>query len=249
MKILLHAFILLLACQTVFGQCTPDAQYTQPGIYPDSATGLAPAYVGLPYEQTITAVVPADTQVVIIPNLPAQTVTIDSIVVDQINGLPPGFDYICQTPSCGFPGGQSGCLKIFSTSNPALADTGRYYLDIQLTTYSVIQQTNNVGYYYIDIVDSANLSVGSFDGERIKMAQNAPNPVGDITYIDYVSGTNTTIDFKVSNLLGAVVYNKTIRANRGDNRIRFDASDLNSGIYLYTIDNGNITYGKKMIVR
>lgn len=247
MKRLLLILTVLIGAQTAYGQCTPDPQYTQPGIYPDSATGMMPAFVGMPYEQTVTAVVPADTVVIIFGN--PTTVDIDSIVVDYINGLPPNFDYICQMPNCSFHGGTSGCLKIYSTSNLTIADTGRYYLDIQLTTYSFIQQTDNVGYYYIDVIDSSQLSTDNIEGERIEMKQNSPNPVADVTYIDYVSGTNTNIKFTVTNLLGEVVHTRDYKANRGNNRIKYDASALNAGIYLYTIDNGNVVYGKKMIVK
>lgn len=248
MKRLLLILTVLIGAQTAYGQCTPDPQYTAPGIYPDSATGLAPAFVGMQYEEIVTAVVPMDTLVEIIPGFP-QTVTIDSINVDNITGLPPGFAYECVSPTCSFPGGTSGCMRIYSISNPTIADTGRYYLTIDLTAYSIISQSSQVGYYYIDVIDSSQLSTSNIEGERIEMKQNSPNPVADVTYIDYVSGTNTSVKFTVTNLLGEVVHTREYKANRGNNRIKYDASALNAGIYLYTIDNGNVVYGKKMIVK
>ena len=37
-------------------QCTPDPQFTAAGVYPDTTTGLAPAYVGQSYHQNITII-------------------------------------------------------------------------------------------------------------------------------------------------------------------------------------------------
>ena len=83
---------------SAFGQCTPDPQYTVAGVYPDTTQGLPNGVVGVPYSEVITVVVPADTTVEIIPGFP-QTFAIDSIVVDGLTGLPPGFTYECSDPT------------------------------------------------------------------------------------------------------------------------------------------------------
>jgi hypothetical protein len=83
-------------------QCTPDPQYTAAGIYPDSATGLLPAYVGLAYNQNITIITPADTVVDIFLGSMVP-VTIDSINLTNVTGLPASFSYSCDPPSCSFP--------------------------------------------------------------------------------------------------------------------------------------------------
>ena len=79
-------------------QCTPDPQYTTSGIYPDSATGLPPAYIGHSYDVVITAVVPTDTM----------GFTIEYIELTGVGGLPPNFTYQCNPSNCQFPGGSSG---------------------------------------------------------------------------------------------------------------------------------------------
>ncbi len=248
MKHFLLATLFILSLSGLKAQCTPDPQFTSPGIYPDSATNFKTAYTYNPYEQVITAIVPLDTMVEIIPGFP-QTVPIDSIVIDNISGLPPGFTYECADPNCTFLGGTTSCARIYSLTNPANADIGTYVLTIDLTAYSIISQQSTLTYYKIDVVDSASLNVPNQEIEKIEMKQNVPNPVDEITYIDYNSGSNTDISFSVMNLLGEVVYTKNISAKRGHNRIAFDASDLKSGIYLYTIDNGYVSHGKKMMVR
>ena len=230
-------------------QCTPDPQFTTPGIYPDSATNFLPAYVGQVYEQIVTAVVPVDTVVEIIPGMP-QTIPIDSILVTNIIGLPPNFSYECPTSNCAFYGGSSGCLRIFSTVTPIPADTGNYPLIIELTAYSVISQSSTLDYYFIDVLDTAGgNNVEEIEGERIKLGQNVPNPVDELTYIEFISGTNTEVVFSVINLLGQDVHHQTIFAKRGRNMLTYNAGNLKPGIYLYTIDNGYVKYSKKMTVK
>ena len=57
---------LSLATATIFAsaQCTPDSQFSAPGIYPDSVTGLSSAYVGQAYNEIITIITPLDTTVI-----------------------------------------------------------------------------------------------------------------------------------------------------------------------------------------
>lgn len=247
-KFLLGLLLIVAGIGQVSAQCTPDPQYTSPGIYPDSATGLPAAYVNQMYDETVTAVVPEDTCVVIVFP-PCQDVTIDSILVDQVNGLPPGFTYECVQPNCAFYGGTSGCMRIYSTTNPTIQDTGRYNLEIYLTTYSFVSQQDVVDYYYIDILDSTGSNVGEIQEERIELGQNIPNPSHGTTTINLTSGSNAKVTFEVVNLVGKVVHSEQVTLRRGQNRIELDTRDYSPGIYMYSVNNGNLRYSKKMMVR
>ena len=97
-----------------YSQCTPDPQFTVGGIYPDSATGLATAYVGVAYDEVITNVVPEDT-IIQVPGLGSTTVPFVDITLDAVYGLPPNFSYSCSPTNCIFPGNSSGCVNIYST--------------------------------------------------------------------------------------------------------------------------------------
>ncbi|MBW8050554.1 MAG: PKD domain-containing protein [Cytophagales bacterium] len=104
--------------------CVPDPQFTQPGIYPDSATGVYQATVGECYEQVLTVVVPLDTTDP--SGFCSCGVDIDSIGLNGpgIGGLPPGLSYTCSTPSCYWQGGSNGCVLISGTPT----DTGDFYI-------------------------------------------------------------------------------------------------------------------------
>jgi len=127
-KKLIYAFILFFTGMMITvgytnaQVCAPDPQYTQPGIYPDSITNLDSGIVNIAYSDTITVIVPLDTISSICPCggcIPC--VDIDSIVLTNITGLPPGLSYQCVPPSCAFPGGTSGCVLISGT--PTVAGT------------------------------------------------------------------------------------------------------------------------------
>ena len=46
MKKILLTLTLALAFVGANAQCNPDPQFTVSGVYPDSASGISPAYVG-----------------------------------------------------------------------------------------------------------------------------------------------------------------------------------------------------------
>lgn len=236
----------LLGLASAYSQCTPDPQYTAAGVYPDSATGLADAGVGIPYGETVTIIVPIDTTVEVVPGFP-QTLSMDSIVITAVNGLPPGFTYTCASPGCAFVGNSTSCLIIEGTANPG--DEGNYPLDVQLNGYvggTGIPVPGSVGYYSIDVV--TNLSVGDLAGSTFDLGQTQPNPTTGMTLVNFDAVRGGKFNFTVVNLLGEVVYEETISANGGENTITFDASKFNTGMYLYSLSNGENTVTKRMVV-
>ena len=65
----------------VFSQCVVDTTYTAPGIYPDP---LPDGYVGQPYSQDITFIMPLDTMGAVIQNFEIVSI-----------GLPVGLNWVC----------------------------------------------------------------------------------------------------------------------------------------------------------
>jgi hypothetical protein len=240
-----------------YSQCTPDPQFSAAGIYPDSATGLSVAYVGYPYEQIITIVTPSDT-VVDIPLLGVSSVTIDNIDLTNVSGLPANFVYECDPVNCSFPGGTVKCARLYSTSNPVLADVGIYPIVFETTTYvsgvPVIGSTTQddvIDYYFIEIMDTNGVNVGieKISSESLELKTIYPNPVVDNSRIQFISGKNQNVTFNVMNVLGKTLVNTSIMANRGVNELFVSASDFPNGIYLYSITAAGKTSTKRMIIR
>ncbi len=249
LKNLLFTFIAITAIgiTTANAQCTPDPQYTQPGVYPDSATGFDPAYVGQAYSQLITNVVPVDTCVEIIPGFPCQTLSMDSIVVTNVTGLPASMGYACSPNNCVFVGGTSGCMII--TGTPTAGEVGSHQVIVTLDAYvggTGIPNPFTVDYYYIEVLQG--VGVNELVDNKFAVRQNRPNPFGKTTDINYTVGKAADVEFKVINMLGAVVYKKTFEAEKGDNTIKLSSASLSSGVYMYSLKNGEKTITHRMVV-
>ena len=80
------------------------------------------------------------------------------------------------------------------------------------------------------------------------LGQNYPNPFNPSTTINFsVPVENSLVSLKIYNSLGQEVgtlINQIVPA--GNHEVQFDASDLSSGIYFYTLTAGNFVESKKM---
>jgi len=79
--------------------------------------------------------------------------------------------------------------------------------------------------------------------------QNYPNPFNPSTVISYSVPQNSFVTLKVYDIIGnevATLVNQTQSAGKYD--IRFDASSLSNGVYLYSIKTDNFSSTKKMIL-
>ena len=89
---------------------------------------------------------------------------------------------------------------------------------------------------------------------EFSLAQNYPNPFNPSTKINYALKVDSKVSLKVFDILGqevAALLNENIAA--GAHNVTFDASKLNSGVYLYKIeangvDGSSFTSVKKMIL-
>ena len=131
---------LSLAFATIFAsaQCTPDPQFTIPGIYPDSSTGMPDAIVGQPYNEIITVIVSTDTTVDF-NGLPI-SVEILEIELTDVANLPPSFTYDCLAPNCIFPGASTKCAEVYSTTDPTISDIGFYPITFECIAHLEVTQ-------------------------------------------------------------------------------------------------------------
>lgn len=89
-----------------------------------------------------------------------------------------------------------------------------------------------------------NIVANNFDLE-----QNYPNPFNPSTTINYTLAERSAVTLKVYDVLGnevATLVNSTQEA--GKHNVNFNASGLSSGLYIYTINTGNFTSSKKMML-
>jgi hypothetical protein len=243
-KILLAFAGLSFVITGAIAQCVPDVTITEPGIYPDSATGLPHALIGSPYSTVIQLKVLTDTTYL------SQPATVDSVVITGVVGLPSGFSYTCTPSSCHFPGGSNACILLQGTA-PTSGMEGTYPITVNVTTYGHLgpipaSLPTDITRYRI-IIDPLN-GLSSLQNNKFEVGQNIPNPFSKSTDIAFNSPVSELLTFKVSNLLGKVVYTKSIFAQRGLNKIMLSSKDFDAGIYIYTLGNAKSSVTKRMIV-
>lgn len=241
--ILFACFISFFTVQHTYSQCTPDVTITDPGIYPDSATGLPNGTVGVAYNQTIQARVLTDTTFQGLP------VVITSIEISSVSGLPPGLSYACNPASCVFPGGSNGCISLSGVPTTV----GVYGLTVELTINGTIfgipapAQTATVDYYTITI--NSNVGIGeNVANLKFDLAQNTPNPFSEYSQLSFTTPVNGDFTLKVFNLLGKEVFRQMLRAQAGVNVLKLEAKDFLPGVYMYTLENGTATLTRRMMV-
>ncbi|MFZ0454378.1 MAG: T9SS type A sorting domain-containing protein, partial [Ignavibacteriaceae bacterium] len=96
----------------------------------------------------------------------------------------------------------------------------------------------------VDVVET-----GSGIPMTYKLSQNYPNPFNPTTTIEFALPKAQNVTLKIYNVLGqevATLINSNIAA--GNHSIRFDASNLSSGLYIYKISAGSFTSAKKMML-
>lgn len=237
-KLLLIATMAFIGSFGANAQCTPDGTYTEAGIYPDSATNFAAACVGVPYTQLITNVVPADTCAQILPApAPCITFSMDSVVLVDVTGLPPGMSYSCNPSSCTYLGGSTGCAVISGTCNTA----GTYNIVFTLDAYVGGQSTpQSFTLDYYKIVVLSNCSAGIEDNTS-SLFQMFPNPTNDKVIIE---GLNVANNVVLTNAEGKLV--KTFETIEGAS-LELNLEGMNSGLYFVTINHTKGTEVLKLV--
>lgn len=156
-----------------------------------------------------------------------------------------------------FPGMSNTLSEVFGHAaqhlqqvNPTTYRAHIIYLADQTTgvgPFDAVLTDNDLIYTTYDItVTSADPSpvANSFD-----LAQNYPNPFNPSTNIRYSLAERSNVTIKVYDILGnevATLVNQVKEA--GNHNVVFNAANLASGMYIYTINAGNFTATKKMML-
>ena len=255
--------------------CVPDNQYNSAGVYPDSITNLPPACLDELYNVIVTVVVPYDTCGDFPQPFGNQCIRFDSVEVKNPNqpnmGLPPNFTVACDPPNCRFPGpGVPGqitkkCMLITGMPTTPLTAPDTFPLHVDVNAWmtgtvfgSPVQiETDpsginlDVDYYYIAIRANGQCGSGinSAENKTFAVKQNFPNPFSKNTKIEFTNNKSGNVDFTVYNMIGEIVFSEKVSSGKSaQNIIFFNASHLPSGLYSYSLNNGENTISKRMIL-
>lgn len=130
------------------------------------------------------------------------------------------------------------------TSGNAPDQTCFVYIEEDLTWYF----TNAIPLVRVAFAEEVSISEATIS-DRVKLGQNVPNPVHDITTIAYELISPEYVKFEILDLTGKVVLEMDEGFKPvGTHKIELNNENLNAGIYYYSIiiDNNRIT--KKMVI-
>ena len=109
--------------------------------------------------------------------------------------------------------------------------------------YRLKQIDFNGVFSYSDIVEV------EFVPENYSLSQNYPNPFNPSTSISFTLIKSTFVTLKIYNILGNEMTTLVNQAMPGGkHKIKFDAKNLPSGVYLYTLTAGDFVDTKKMLL-
>jgi hypothetical protein len=260
-KILLLVFVFASSIGAE-AQCTADYDFGGEafGVSPDPALGetFEIGYLGEAYEDVIHMLVPSDAGAIdplyegaMIDSLALNSVSVVINDVDvDLSDI--GLEIECNNNGdsglpCSFLGGNQYCALISGIPT----EFGVMPLKINVTAYlTVFGNPQGVPYSFEDYTLEIEEFTGvvKFEAQNLVVKQNTPNPFSGFTTINYALANATNVKFEVMNLLGESVLSRTYNGVRGENKIRIAASDLNAGIYLYSIQTGNKKVTYRMVV-
>jgi len=146
----------------------------------------------------------------------------------------------------------------YSQTAPRLHNVGGNVWQL-ITMYTLFgdDDTNDLAeseLWFVDGVTATVNPVVSVDGNenltyQFELKQNYPNPFNPSTSIKYSVPELTNVSLKVYDVLGKEVATLVdAQQTQGVYEVAFDASNLASGMYIYTIKAGNFTSSKKMLL-
>lgn len=262
-KILLLAFVFASSIGAQ-AQCTADYDFGEEafGVSPDPTIGesFVTGYLGEAYEDVIHMLVPTDagdidsTYADLGAVIDSLTLVNVSVVIDgmDVDLGDIGLDIACNNNGdsgipCSFLGGNQYCALISGTPT----QFGVFPLKINVIAYlTFFGQPQGIPYSFEDYILTIDefTGVASIEAQSLAVKQNTPNPFSSFTTINYSLANASNVQFEVMNLLGESVISRNFNGVRGENKIRIAASDLNAGIYLYSIQAGNKKVTYRMVV-
>ncbi len=255
--------ILMVALPTVViaqPTCTLDPVFVaspQYGIWPDSATNFSSGQVGMAYAQNITIKIPLDT---VQPPVKICFTRFELLVPPSYPNynLPPGLILTGNPSSLKFPGNANSCAIISGTPTTPGTYTLHFQVDVYGTTILSSQScptpvnpntgskisTQNIDYYVINISPASGIAQTSF----VQNFQLFPQPASHQLFISFQHSISETLQLNLTDITGKTISAQKLNAVAGNNTIPIDVSNIESGIYFYTITNHTEKMTGKVII-
>ncbi len=110
-----------------------------------------------------------------------------------------------------------------------------------------VDSTNNktcknvVGY-------QSGIGINQYESDALTLGQNIPNPANELTTIKYHLPTSGKVVFKVTDLLGQVLWIEELQKTSGNHQFDLNVSGYAPGMYYYTLEFNSNTITRKMTI-
>ncbi len=235
--------VLIFLSSNAYSQCIPDSSISAL-FAPNLTTGLPDGRVGVQYNSVLTVNVPTDTTYLTL------SAVIDSMVLSDVTGLPPGFSYTCNPPSCGFPGGAYGCIEVSGfTDDEAHAKTWDIEAEFEfyLKQPAIILPYNLTGYTItLDSAFATGLSEAQMKNLKFFIE---PNPISSASKLIFDLPRSTRYSLDIYSLLGTNVAHIEDRGRAGQHVFQLSDYSKDPGVYFISINQGQYTRSVRFIVQ
>lgn len=267
LKFVLPVLILLSSVVFSFGQmCEPDQTYadTTSGVYPPPYDPeLSPyggirecAIIGQPFSFDFTIVV-GDTI-----TFGAFSFPLDSIRINEVQGLPVGLNYICNPPTCSFGKNSLNCANLFGSPTSANAP-GEYQLTIVGAAFvngsplpfliSFPDDNLAPGTYAINLLaDDITPCPVSVVSESFKGVMNmavVPNPASQTATLEISSMFSGNFKLSVIDLLGQTNYQEDVEVLVGNQKLTINCENFTPGMHIVMLSNQQGFLTQKLVVQ
>jgi len=229
--------LLLFGCLAVIvanGQCEPTTDFSgqEFGVNPDTVENFMAGQVGELYSQQIDVLAPENAGFV---NPFLAFLTIDSIMLSSISGMPPEFDYECAntlTSPCTYAGGETGCAVV--SGIPLTADT--FELQVGFTVFAGEQIMPVFVEGYRIIIGDKTVHTTESATFAFELKPSVPNPAVDYTVLNVMAPRDDHARLTVFDLAGRTVIEDRKLLHPGENKWHLGTVHLENGIYVFRVD-------------
>ncbi len=230
-------------------QCVPDPLYADSvyGVWPDTTENFAPAVLNVFYSDTLQILVPVDAGLI---NSAFDGINIDSVALVGVDGLPPGITVSCNSQTsapCTFLTNQVGCGLLEGVPTAA----GVYDMTLNVLAYAfigfVLPVPQSFTGYRIVVAEDAS-AVPSIAVIKPADVRVVPNPATGPARIQFTLPGSSAARIKLFNLVGEKIRTKQVMGKQGINSVPIDVTDLERGVYLYTVEAGAGSFTGRLVV-
>jgi len=200
------------------------------------------ACINTPYDFQVSLHAPDS---LVIAALGGVSVTINSVRITDVVGLPEGVGFECSYPDCEFPGDSIGCIRLIGTPTAA-NDPGTYELFIKMQLRTALlpvsvtfpDTTGSLGLpegvYAITLnpegSDNCEMTSSSEDISLLEEFSVWPNPVFDHLALEWSSNYRGDAAVRLVTSTGQLLQRQEVSLSGYQKHI-FDMSGLPAGLY------------------